>query len=274
MGFKGILIVLIILIIIAVVGIILYFTVFKKENFDNNEDEFEEYIGSDLKYLEDDYDIDDMEGDDNLSEDLKEKIKDKKTRSDISSKIKDRINKLPESLEETLGKQFNLNKELGTVITDPYYAPYKSNITRKYTKDELMDSSLLLPGQVSNKLKKEFNLPPEAVKLSNEIAPEHLEVVVKNSDEIVDKLINYGSLFIGDLSAEVFGDYVSGTNHTLPTQKAARYTGGVWVGTFIKTCTTQRLSQRAVDLLAPVAHDLAIDEGLYAHANAAKIRMK
>lgn len=114
----------------------------------------------------------------------------------------------------------------------------------------------------------------EAVKLSNEIAPEHLEVVVKNSDEIVDKLINYGSLFIGDLSAEVFGDYVSGTNHTLPTQKAARYTGGVWVGTFMKTCTTQRLSQRAVDLLAPVAHDLAIDEGLYAHANAAKIRMK
>ena len=108
-----------------------------------------------------------MEGDDNISEDLKEKIKDKKTRSDISSKIKDRINKLPESLEETLGKQFNLNKELGTVITDPYYAPYKSNITRKYTKDELMDSSLLLPGQVSNKLKKEFNLPPEAVKLSN-----------------------------------------------------------------------------------------------------------
>ena len=168
MGFKGILIVLIIiLIIMAVVGITLYFTVFKKENFDNNEEEFEEYIGSDLKYLEDDYDIDDMEDDDTISEDLKEKIKDKKTRSDISSKIKDRINKLPESLEETLGKQFNHNKELGTVITDPYYAPYKSNITRKYTKDELMDSSLLLPGQVSNKLKKEFNLPPEAVKLSN-----------------------------------------------------------------------------------------------------------
>lgn len=168
MGFKGFLTVLIfILIIIAVVGITLYFTVFKKENFDNNEDEFEEYIGSDLKYLEDDYDIDDMEYDDTISEDLKEKIKDKKTRSDISSKIKDRINKLPESLEEKLGKQFNINKELGTVITDPYYAPYKSNITRKYTKDELMDSSLLLPGQVSNKLKKEFNLPPEAVKLSN-----------------------------------------------------------------------------------------------------------
>lgn len=114
----------------------------------------------------------------------------------------------------------------------------------------------------------------EAVKLSNDYAPEHLEISVKNEDEIIDKLINYGSLFIGGLSAEVFGDYVSGTNHTLPTLRASRYTGGVWVGTFIKTCTTQRLSQRAVDLLAPVAHDLAVDEGLYAHANAAKVRIR
>ena len=113
----------------------------------------------------------------------------------------------------------------------------------------------------------------EAVKLSNQYAPEHLEVIIKNPDEVTDKLINYGSLFIGEFSAEVFGDYVSGTNHTLPTLRASRYTGGVWVGTFIKTCTTQRLSQRAVDLLAPVAHDLAVDEGLYAHANAAKVRM-
>ena len=89
----------------------------------------------------------------------------------------------------------------------------------------------------------------------------------------IDKLTNYGSLFIGQYSAEVFGDYVSGTNHTLPTLRASRYTGGVWVGTFIKTCTTQRLSKGAVDLLAPVAYDLAMDEGLYAHANAAKVRM-
>ena len=113
----------------------------------------------------------------------------------------------------------------------------------------------------------------EAVKLSNKYAPEHLELNVKNTDEIIDKLTNYGSLFTGQYSAEVFGDYVSGTNHTLPTLRASRYTGGVWVGTFIKTCTTQRLSKGAVDLLAPVAYDLAMDEGLYAHANAAKVRM-
>jgi len=114
----------------------------------------------------------------------------------------------------------------------------------------------------------------EAIKLSNKYAPEHLEISLKNEDKIIDKLINYGSLFVGSLSAEVFGDYVSGTNHTLPTLRASRYTGGVWVGTFIKTCTTQRLSQKGVDLLAPVAHDLAVEEGLYAHANAAKIRIK
>ena len=118
------------------------------------------------------------------------------------------------------------------------------------------------------------NTLEEAVKLSNKYAPEHLEINIKNEDEIIDKLINYGSLFIGELSAEVFGDYVSGTNHTLPTLRASRYTGGVWVGTFIKTCTTQRLNKKAVELLAPVAYDLAVEEGLYAHANAAKVRIK
>ena len=118
------------------------------------------------------------------------------------------------------------------------------------------------------------NTLDEAVKLSNKYAPEHLEINIKNEDEVIDKLINYGSLFIGDLSAEVFGDYVSGTNHTLPTLRASRYTGGVWVGTFIKTCTTQRLNKKAVKLLGPVAYDLAIEEGLYAHANAAKVRIK
>ena len=114
----------------------------------------------------------------------------------------------------------------------------------------------------------------EAVKLSNKYAPEHLELNVKNTDEIIDKLTNYGSLFIGQYSAEVFGDYVSGTNHTLPTLRASRYIGGVWVGTFIKTCTHQVLNKDAVKSLGPVAVKLATDEGLHAHANAAKVRLK
>ncbi|MDY2734993.1 histidinol dehydrogenase [Intestinibacter sp.] len=114
----------------------------------------------------------------------------------------------------------------------------------------------------------------EAVELSNEYAPEHLEINIKNNDQIIDDLVNYGSLFIGGYSAEVFGDYVSGTNHTLPTLKASRYTGGVWVGTFIKTCTHQVLNKEAIKSLAPVAVELATDEGLHAHANAARVRLE
>ena len=114
----------------------------------------------------------------------------------------------------------------------------------------------------------------EAVQISNEYAPEHLEINVENNEGIIEDLVNYGSLFIGEYSAEVFGDYVSGTNHTLPTLKASRYTGGVWVGTFIKTCTHQVLNKDAVKSLGPVAVKLATDEGLHAHANAAKVRLK
>ena len=116
----------------------------------------------------------------------------------------------------------------------------------------------------------------EAVDYANEYAPEHLEVNVEESrtDSVVNSLRNYGSLFIGGNTAEVFGDYVSGTNHTLPTLKASRYTGGVWVGTFIKTCTHQVLNKDAVKSLGPVAVDLALEEGLHAHANAARLRVE
>ena len=114
----------------------------------------------------------------------------------------------------------------------------------------------------------------EAVQISNEYAPEHLEINVENNEGIIEDFVNYGSLFIGEYSAEVFGDYVSGTNHTLPTLKASRYTGGVWVGTFIKTCTHQVLNKGAVKSLGPVAINMATEEGLHAHANAARVRVE
>ena len=83
-----------------------------------------------------------------------------------------------------------------------------------------------------------------------------------------------GSLFIGGNTAEVFGDYASGTNHTLPTLGAARYTGGVWVGTFLKTCTYQSMSPQAMMDIAPLVSNLARGEGLIGHARAAEIRME
>lgn len=113
----------------------------------------------------------------------------------------------------------------------------------------------------------------EAVAVANDYAPEHLEVNIANPDEILDDLVNYGSLFIGGNTAEVFGDYASGTNHTLPTIKAARYTGGVWVGTFLKVCTNQRMSTEASETIAPLVARMARGEGLEGHARAAEQRL-
>lgn len=113
----------------------------------------------------------------------------------------------------------------------------------------------------------------EAAEISNEMAPEHLELDIERPEELVPLLRNYGSLFLGAGSAEVFGDYVAGTNHTLPTMGASRYTGGVWVGTFLKTCTHQRITPEGVAQLAPAADIMARGEGLSAHALAARSRL-
>lgn len=112
----------------------------------------------------------------------------------------------------------------------------------------------------------------EAVNIANDYAPEHLEINVKDADALVDRLYNYGSLFVGENTAEVFGDYASGTNHTLPTLRAARYTGGVWVGTFLKTCTCQSMTKDAMKELVPLVVRMAKGEGLMGHAEAAQIR--
>lgn len=114
----------------------------------------------------------------------------------------------------------------------------------------------------------------EAVQLANEYAPEHLELNLRNPEEVSGMLYNYGSLFMGENTAEVFGDYASGTNHTLPTLRAARYTGGVWVGTFLKTCTYQHMTKDAMQNLAPLVSRMARGEGLMGHAQAAEVRMK
>jgi histidinol dehydrogenase len=114
----------------------------------------------------------------------------------------------------------------------------------------------------------------EAVEYSNKTAPEHLEVHTQNPEALAGGLRNYGSLLLGPASAEVFGDYVAGTNHTLPTMGAARYTGGLWVGTFLKTCTVQKVTPEGAAHLSPVAEMMAQEEGLSAHALAARLRRK
>ena len=112
----------------------------------------------------------------------------------------------------------------------------------------------------------------EAIDITNSYAPEHLEVIVNEPKEAVLSLTNYGSLFIGQYTAEVFGDYASGPNHTLPTLKAARYTGGVWAGTFLKVCTHQSMTKQAMLEISSLVSNMARGEGLIAHARAAEIR--
>jgi histidinol dehydrogenase len=112
----------------------------------------------------------------------------------------------------------------------------------------------------------------EAVDIANERAPEHLELQTADDEAAASGLVNYGSLFFGKYSAEVFGDYASGTNHTLPTTGAARYTGGIWVGTFLKICTHQKMEYDAMRYMSPLVSRMARGEGLIAHARAAELR--
>lgn len=114
----------------------------------------------------------------------------------------------------------------------------------------------------------------EAVELADRLAPEHLELAGPEAEALADQLNNYGSLFIGSLSAEVFGDYGSGTNHILPTSGAACFTGGVWVGTFLRVLTRQRVRADGLPALVRLAEGLARAEGLPAHAASARLRIE
>lgn len=113
----------------------------------------------------------------------------------------------------------------------------------------------------------------EAVELSNKKAPEHLELCLENAENLINKFTNYGSLFIGNYSAEVFGDYVSGTNHTLPTNQVAKYSGGLSVFDYIKIQTYQIINENSIKETAKNASKLAEREGLFAHKLAADVRI-
>ncbi|MCR5761767.1 MAG: histidinol dehydrogenase [Treponema sp.] len=118
----------------------------------------------------------------------------------------------------------------------------------------------------------------EAAEIANRKAPEHLEIAMedcKERDKIVSMVHNYGSLFIGHNSAEVFGDYAAGLNHTLPTSGSARFTGGLSVRVFLKTVTTLRTIEGSKGGIesARAAEQLGIAEGLMGHANSARLRL-
>ncbi len=113
----------------------------------------------------------------------------------------------------------------------------------------------------------------EMVKVADEIASEHVQVMTKDPDFFLREMKNYGALFLGPETNVSFGDKVIGTNHTLPTRKAARYTGGLWVGKFIKTCTYQRVSQQASVLVGEYCSRLCALEGFAGHKAQADLRV-
>ncbi len=114
-----------------------------------------------------------------------------------------------------------------------------------------------------------------AVALSDEYAGEHLEVQVDpdHLDEYLDRLTVYGSLFLGDQATVAYGDKGVGTNHVLPTMGAARYTGGLWVGKFLRTCTYQRLTEEGTRRVAPAIAAICHAENLEGHALTAEMRL-
>src|SRR5438067_681894 len=115
----------------------------------------------------------------------------------------------------------------------------------------------------------------EMVREADRIASEHVQVMTRDPDYFLANMRNYGSLFLGPRTNVAYGDKVIGTNHTLPTRKAARYTGGLWVGKFLKTCTYQKvLTDEAAARIGEYCSRLCILEGFYAHSEQANLRVR
>lgn len=114
----------------------------------------------------------------------------------------------------------------------------------------------------------------EMIQVADEIASEHVQVMTKDPDYFLHNLTNFGALFLGPETNVSYGDKVIGTNHTLPTRKAARYTGGLWVGMFLKTCTYQRITEAASVQIGEVCSRLCALEGFMGHKEQADIRLR
>jgi len=115
----------------------------------------------------------------------------------------------------------------------------------------------------------------EMLQKADEIASEHVQVMTRDPDWFLNQMTNYGALFLGPRTNVAFGDKVIGTNHTLPTNKAARYTGGLWVGKFLKTCTFQRVTTDAASAeIGEYCSRLCHMENFAGHGEQANIRVR
>lgn len=138
-----------------------------------------------------------------------------------------------------------------------------NNLPRKEIAAKALDNSKLIL----------LNSISEAVEMANTYASEHLIIACEEADNIAEKIINAGSVFIGNYSPESAGDYASGTNHTLPTNGFARAYSGVSVDSFVKKITFQKLSQQGLQGISSAVIEMAEAEGLQAHAKAVELRI-
>jgi sulfopropanediol 3-dehydrogenase len=115
----------------------------------------------------------------------------------------------------------------------------------------------------------------EMVRVADDYANEHVQVMTRDPEYFLQNLSNYGALFLGPRTNVAYGDKVIGTNHTLPTKKAARYTGGLWVGKFLKTCTFQRVNTDAAStMIGEYCSRLCALEGFAGHGEQANVRVR
>ncbi|WP_353719943.1 histidinol dehydrogenase [Dyadobacter sp. 676] len=114
----------------------------------------------------------------------------------------------------------------------------------------------------------------EALAEADRLAYEHVEVLTRNPDYFLENMTNYGALFLGPETNVAYGDKVIGTNHTLPTRQAARYTGGLWVGKFLKNCTYQRCTPEASVVIGEYGMRLCEIEGFMGHKEQAALRVR
>ncbi|MCL5029986.1 MAG: histidinol dehydrogenase [Bacteroidetes bacterium] len=155
----------------------------------------------------------------------------------------------------TLGMANNIELELANQL---------EKLPRKNLASKALESSFTLLTESIEK----------AIDFSNKYAPEHLILNIKNAESYISKIINAGSVFLGEYSPESVGDYASGTNHSLPTYGYAKTFGGVSVEAFMKSITFQKLTKEGLKNISDTVENLAEAEGLQAHKNAVKIRLK
>jgi sulfopropanediol 3-dehydrogenase len=165
--------------------------------------------------------------------------------------------------------------------TSPAVLLTNSEALAKETMLEVERQLKILPtGEIAGQAWRDFgevivcDTYEEMLDVANNLASEHVQVMTRNVDYFKDNMQNFGALFLGPETNVSYGDKCIGTNHTLPTKKAARYTGGLWVGKFIKTCTFQYITEEASVVVGNYCSRLCAVEGFAGHKEQADIRLR